>query len=313
MGSVRPAADLGFGRALVTGASGFIGRALVPRLVAAGVTVTSTSRRAPPSSLDGISWTIGDLTDARFAEHIVAQAGAPVLFHLAGEVTGSRNLEMVLPTLANTLITTVNVLVAATRAGCERIVLMGSAEEPAAGTEPSSPYAAAKAATRHYGQLFNCVYQAPITIARPFIVYGPDQPDTSKLVPYTINSLLAGLAPKLSSGHRGCDWVFIDDVVEGILAVATTPEAIGQTVDLGTGTLTSVRRVVETICDLLGTDVSPRWGALADRERETEAKADVTATRKLCGWSASTDLASGLHRTVEWYASQRHTADAGPR
>src|SRR4051812_10828651 len=113
--------ELGCERALVTGANGFIGTALVRRLVVGGASVTATSRRVPRRAMEGVSWTTGDLTDATFAEELIARAGSPVLFHLAGEVTGSRDLEIVLPTLANTLVTTVNVLVAATRAGCERI------------------------------------------------------------------------------------------------------------------------------------------------------------------------------------------------
>ena len=172
---------------------------------------------------------------------------------------------MVLPTLGNTLTTTVNMLVAATRAGCERIVLMGSAEEPEGDAPLSSPYAAAKSAARGYGQLFSDVYQTPVTIARPFIVYGPDQPDESKLIPYTLASLLAGVPPRLSSGGRRCDWVFIDDVVDGLLTVATRPECIGRTVDLGTGISTTVRGVVDTLCDLVGPGVTPHWGARGPR------------------------------------------------
>jgi nucleoside-diphosphate-sugar epimerase len=244
----------------------------------------------------------GDLSDPTFAEELIEWAKSPVVFHLAGEVTGSRDIETVLPTLQNTLNSTVNVLLAATRAGSERIVLIGSAEEPESDESPSSPYAAAKWASRVYGRLFNSVYATPVTIARPFIVYGPDQPDVSKLVPYSIRSLLAGVPPELASGRRRCDWVFVDDVIEGLLAVATADNCIGRMVDLGTGTLTTVRHVVDAISDLVDSDTRPRWGALPDREHETEAVADVAETRRLCGWSASTDLITGLRRTVDWYA-----------
>jgi nucleoside-diphosphate-sugar epimerase len=306
------AVDLGVTRALVTGANGFIGRALVRRLVDAGVPVTATSHRNTPPAVEGVSWAIGDLADATFAQDVVARSDSPVLFHLAGTVTGSRDLDTVGPTLADTLVTTVNMLIAATRSGCERIVLIGSAEEPYDRAPATSPYAVAKLAAREYGRLFYALYATPVTIARPLFVYGPDQPDTSKLIPHTIRSLLAGVAPRLSSGRRRCDWVFIDDVVDGLVAAATAPECVGQNVDLGTGVLTSVRDVVEAICELAGADATPQWGAVPDREGEAEVVADVAATRRLCGWSASTDLVSGLARTVEWYACQGHDRGSAP-
>jgi nucleoside-diphosphate-sugar epimerase len=143
-------------------------------------------------------------------------------------------------------------------------------------------------------------------------VYGPDQPDSSKLIPHTIRSLLAGVAPSLSSGRRRCDWVYIDDVIDGLVTAATEPDCVGENVDLGAGILTSVRDVVETICELIGTNAAPHWGALPVREGEAEVVADVAATRRLCGWSASTDLVSGLTRTVEWYARHGHAETSGP-
>jgi nucleoside-diphosphate-sugar epimerase len=304
MSPMNSADELPFARALVTGANGFIGRALVRRLVSAGVSVACAGRRGAQYAVDASSWSIGDLADPAFAEHVVVDARSPVVFHLAGAVTGSRALEAVLPTFGDTLSSSVNVLLAATRAGCERVVLMGSAEEPVGDEAPSSPYAAAKWAARAYSWLFNFVYATPVVIARPFMVYGPDQPDVSKLIPYTITSLLAGVPPALSSGRRRCDWVYIDDVIDGLLAVTSASDCVGREVDLGTGTLTTNRGVVDTICDVLGSGLAPRWGALPDREHETELLADVAETRRLCGWSASTDLGSGLRQTVDWYRRQ---------
>src|SRR5262245_6114520 len=80
--------------ALVTGADGFIGRALVRRLRAAGVPTTCTSRR-PRRSVDGESWRVGDLSDPAFADSLVAEEQPDVVFHLAAVVSGSRALDVV--------------------------------------------------------------------------------------------------------------------------------------------------------------------------------------------------------------------------
>ncbi|HEY8524099.1 MAG TPA: NAD(P)-dependent oxidoreductase [Acidimicrobiales bacterium] len=286
----------------MTGASGFIGRALARRLVADGWATVCTARRAADDVVPGATWVAGDLSERSFAERLVAEVRPAVVFHLAGEVTGARSLAAVHPTLASNLVASVNVLAAATEAGCGRVVLIGSGDEPGPDGTPCSPYAAAKWAVGGYARMFRSLYGTPVTTARPFMVYGPDQPDTSKVVPYTITSLLRGEAPVLSSGRRLCDWVYIDDVVDALLAVAEAPAALGRVVDVGSGRLLPVRHVVETIAALVGGDVEPRFGGRADRPGETEAVADLAATARACGWVPTTDLAEGLARTLAWYS-----------
>jgi nucleoside-diphosphate-sugar epimerase len=286
---------------LVTGASGFIGRALVRRLVADGHETVCTARR-PVDDIVEAAWVLGDLTDRAFVERLVAQARPAVVFHLASQVTGSRSIDVIPTTLASNLVASVAVLEAATEAGCDRVVLIGSGDEPAADGTPCSPYAATKWAVSGYARMFLSLYGTPVTTARPFMVYGPEQPDTSKVVPHTITSLLRGEAPALSSSQRLCDWVYIDDVVDALLLLADTPAVIGRVVDVGSGRLHTVRHVVETISALVGADIEPAFGGLPDRQDETEAVANVAETARICGWRPTTDLYEGLKRTVAWYS-----------
>jgi UDP-glucose 4-epimerase len=290
------------GNVLVTGASGFIGRALVRRLVADGHITFCTARHPADDLAEGAAWVPGDLTDRSFVQRLIEEARPTVVFHLASQVTGSRSIDVVPTTLANNLVASVSVLEAATEAGCDRVVLIGSGDEPAAGDAPCSPYAATKWAVGGYARMFLSLYGTPVTTARPFMVYGPDQPDVSKVVPYSITTLLRGRAPTLSSGQRLCDWVYIDDVVDALLVLADAPDVIGRVVDVGTGRLHTVRHVVETISTLVGAGVEPVFGGLPDRQRETEAVADVAETARVCGWRPTTDLYEGLKRTVAWYS-----------
>jgi UDP-glucose 4-epimerase len=290
-----------FGCALVTGANGFLGRALVRRLVDAGVDTVCNGRRAIPNPPPGSRWIAGDVADPVFVDKLVGESQPDVVFHLAGEVTGSRSLEAVLPTVANNLTASINILRTVTDLGCRRIVLIGSGDEPDGATPPCSPYAAAKWAVGGYARMFERLYGTPFTIARPFMVYGPDQPDVNKIVPYTILSVRRGQAPVVTSGRRLCDWVYIDDVVDALLVVADAPACLGRRVDVGTGQLHTVRHVVESLCTMVDPDVRPVFGGMPDRRDETEAVADIEETYKLCGWSPRTDLQSGLERTVDWY------------
>ncbi len=295
----------GTGPVLVTGAGGFIGRALVRRLARAGYSTVCTARSPVDHLADAASWVGGDLVDAAFVDRLVGQVRPSVVFHLASRVTGSRSLDVVRTTLADNLTASVNVLRAVTDVGCDRVVLIGSGDEPRGDEAPASPYAAAKWAVGGYARMFHALYGTPVAIARPFMVYGPDQPDTSKVVPHVATSLLRGEAPLLSSGRRRCDWIYIDDVVEALLAVATVPACVGRVLDVGTGRLHTVQHVVETVSALVGGEVEPVFGGMADRPHETEAKADVAETTRVCGWAPSTTLQDGLERTVAWYAHRR--------
>jgi UDP-glucose 4-epimerase len=288
----------------VTGAAGFIGSTLCRRLVASGMEVHGVSRVAR-STRGGIRWWTADLSDAGPADRIVRQVRPDVAFHLASHVSGDRGLGAVASTLRDNLVTTVNLLTAAAEAGGTRVVLAGSMEESTPDDPaPSSPYAAAKTAASAYSQLFDQLYGLPVVNLRVFMVYGPGQWDGTKLVPYVISSLLRGEGPRLSSGMRQVDWVYVDDVVAAFVAAAEAERAPGSTVDVGSGVLVSIRSLVERIVPLVGGDVRPVFGALPDRPGERPRVADVAPSREVIGWEPSTPLDVGLARTVEWFRTR---------
>jgi nucleoside-diphosphate-sugar epimerase len=141
------------------------------------------------------------------------------------------------------------------------------------------------------------------------MVYGPAQNDARKLVPFVIEALLRGESPELSSGRRLVDWIFVEDVVDGLLALAES-DATGA-VDLGSGDIVSVRRVAELLGELVDPSVRLRFGAVEDRVLESVVTADVDRTRSLIAWSAQTPLQTGLERTVDWHRSRACGATVG--
>jgi nucleoside-diphosphate-sugar epimerase len=229
-----------------------------------------------------------------------------IVFHLAGRTAAARDLALVNDTFRDNLETSVNVLSAAAAVRRCHVVLAGSLEEPIpvdAGAVPSSPYAASKWAASMYGRMFHALFNVPVTSARIFMVYGPGQREIWKLIPSVTLSLLHGEAPRLGSGRRRVDWIYVDDVVEGLVAIACRPVVGGQTVDLGMGTLTTIRDVVHTLAELVGGSVEPIFGAIPDRPYEQERVADTERSFRLLGWRPATTLRQGLERTV---ASYRH-------
>jgi len=255
---------------------------------------------------DGVvsRWWQAELDDELATRRVIDSASPDIIFHLASFVSGKRDIEFVLPALRSNLLSTVNLLVGATQAGCPKVVLTGSLEEAegdAATVTPVSPYAAAKSAASSYARMFYALYGSPVVTARLFMVYGPAQQDRAKLVPYVTLSLLRGELPQLMSGRREIDWIYVDDVVDAYLALATTPGIDGQTVDVGSGELTSVRQVVEQLAEIIAPARRPDFGSVVDRPMERVRVADVGRAFELTGWKPKTSLVRGLKQTVEWY------------
>jgi UDP-glucose 4-epimerase len=290
-------------RCLVTGGSGFLGRHLLAALERAGAETLGWSR-LPQAGGGAVAWRRVDVEEREAVERALDEDRPEVVFHLASLVTGRRELELVAPTFRANLAAAVHVLAAATRVGCRRVVVAGSMEEPAPGEAPASPYAAAKGATSLYASLFRAVYGAPIVTARIFMVYGPGHRDLAKVVPASILAALGGRRPPISSGARPVDWIHVEDVAAGLVALASAPGVEGATLDLGSGELTTVRDVVERICRLTGIE-GPEVGALPDRPGEPVRRADVEATAAATGWRPAIGLDRGLAGTVEWYRTER--------
>jgi nucleoside-diphosphate-sugar epimerase len=247
---------------------------------------------------------LADIADTR---RLLAATRPEWIFHLASHVAGSRAPDLVIPTFRNNLTSTIHLLTAAAEFGCNRILLAGSFEESDAGDSeaiPAFPYAASKWAASAYGRMFHKLYKLPVVLLRIFMVYGPGQLDSTKLIPYVILSLLQGQAPQLSSGRRMVDWIYVDDVVEGLVATVLTPGIEGKTIDIGSGNLVPIKEIVENLTELVDPSIRPVFGALPERPFEQVRTANIAETQMLTGWNARITLKEGLRQTVAWYERQ---------
>jgi len=307
---VRPIEDSSrwAGRAvLVTGARGFIGARLCQRLVRAGARVHGVSRRPVGADASGVQWIQADLAGPDAACRLLRTLRPAVVFHLAGRVVGDSGLANVEPTLTGNLAATVHLLLAAVEHGQPRLVLAGSMHEPPSDDPAAiarSPYAVSKWACGAYARMFHALYGAAITVATPFMVYGPGQRDLTKVLPYVIVSLLKSEVPHLGTGRQAFDWVYVDDVVDGFVSAAASGSIDADPIDLGTGAAEPVRDIVERIVNLCASGARVQFGAASDRPFESARVADIDATRRRIGWRASTTIDEGLRRTVDWYRTQ---------
>lgn len=287
----------------MTGASGFIGSNLCRRLVDLGAEVHAVSRDRQHRG-GNLRWRVADFADIGMVRMILERVRPDVVFHLAGVATGVRDPEFVLPCLRNNLLNTVNLLLVTRELECSRIILAGSLEEPADAFEaPSSPYAASKWASSSYARMFYALYRTPVVIARTSIVYGPTKRQVHKLIPYVIISLLRGETPKLTSGSRKMDLIYVNDVVEGLIAVAEAKGVYGRTIDIGSGEQVSIRSVVKRLVQLVNSKIKPIFGSLPERPFEVSRAADIATTYSMIGWKPAISLNEGLEKTVQWFRS----------
>lgn len=293
-------------RILLTGPNGFLGSNVRQRLLSAGLSIDCIARRLPATVEPNCRWHEADLADAQAARAVIERVRPDLVLHLAGYAEGLRGLEHVLPSFYGDLATTVHVLTAAAECNA-RVVLAGSLEEPLGAAHeavPSSPYAASKWAASAYARMFGELYHTPVVQTRIFMTYGPGQ-RRRKIVPYVIDSLLADTPPQLASGRRPVDWIYVDDVTEGLLSAAASPAAVGRTLDLGSGELVTIRELVEMAVRLCGRTVEPQFGARPDPPREEIRQADLAATTAVLGWRPRITLEEGLRRTIAWHAEPR--------
>jgi UDP-glucose 4-epimerase len=251
-----------------------------------------------------VRWWRADLAELSAARNLLAAVRPDTIFHLAGHVAGAPSLDLVVPTFRSNLAGTVNLLALAAEHDCRRIVLAGSSYEPECdkGDVPVSPYAVSKWAASGYARMFHRLHNLPVVTVRIYTAYGPAQRDLGKLIPYVITSLLREEPPKLASGERQVDWVYVDDVVDALVAAALADGAEGETLEVGSGELVSVRSTVEQIHDIVGSRAAPIFGVQEDGPREAlRLVCDPEASRLTIGWTPKVRLAEGLRRTVAWW------------
>jgi len=172
---------------------------------------------------------------------------------------------------------------------------------------PMSPYAAAKAGADRLIYSYVKTYELPAVIIRPFNNYGPCQ-HLEKAIPNFIVSALQNQPLTIhGNGESSRDWMFVEDTCEGLDRVlhAKGHRVIGQTINLGTGTDTSVVEIARRILRLMNKPES-LLKFIEDRPGQvTRHISSVSKSLEYLNWQSKIDLDEGLKRTIEFYQNNR--------
>lgn len=300
-------------RFLVTGATGFLGSALVPKLPGPVIALvrdhfTFVSASAKPVPPLPATYCPGDLSDIGELERIISEHQIDTVVHLAAQTEVGTAVSDPVGTFKANIEGTFNILEASRRQGVKRVVVAasdkayGRTEPPYREDQPLTPdrpYETSKAVTDLLARTYASTYGMSVAVTRCVNLYGPGCLTLSTLVPNTIRRILRGECPIIRNGGRMMrDWLYIEDCVDAYLKLIDSPY-VGA-INFGGGRGVPVIEITRTIMEIMGSslaiqDEPDKHGEIVNQW------ADCSLAKKVLGWEPKHTLHDGLVKSVEWY------------
>lgn len=304
----------------VTGGTGFIGSHLVRALTGAGARVHVLVR--PGSSLSRIKELIksvtlweGDIRDQKAIKQSLIEINPEIIFHLAGNAQVrlmGADPEQFRTSLETNFLGTINLIrsVHESKIKLLRFIQTGGLEEYGNGPTPydenqrESPvslYSANQVAATHFCQMLHRLAGFPVVILRPALIYGPYQ-TSDFLVPALIQHCFENRDFKMTAGNQERDYLYVGDLIDAYLKTATRPEAIGEIINIGSGTKIKIRQLAEMILGLTQKKIQLITDQSLTRSSEIHhLYCRNDKAKRLLKWNPQTSLEEGLRETIARY------------
>ena len=306
---------------LVTGADGFIGSHLVEALSARGYSVKALSQY---NSFNNWGWLetlsckndieilSGDVRDPFFCQSITK--GVDAIFHLAALIAIPHSYVAPQSYVETNIIGTLNICQAALDNNVQRVIhastseVYGTAQYVPINEEhpiqPQSPYSASKIGADAMAMSYYNAFDLPLTIARPFNTYGPRQ--SARAVIPTIITQIASGKKRINLGDTTPtrDFNYVTDTCFGLLSLLDSSKAIGQTINVGSGSEISIKQLFFLLKNLMNSDVELAVDDLRFRPEKSEVfrlQCDNSKLRSLTGFVPQYNIEQGLGKTIDWF------------
>jgi dTDP-glucose 4,6-dehydratase len=306
-----------------------MGSHLVERLVELGADVRALVRYTSTGHAGWLDFSqvkseveivLGDVRD--FDSVRDAVKGQSVVFHLAALIGIPYSYRAAQSYVRTNIEGTLNVLQAARELQTERLLCTSTSEVygtaryvPINEEHPlqgQSPYSASKIGADKLAESYYLSFGLPVSIVRPFNTYGPRQ-STRAVIPAIVTQALTGSEIRLGALSPTRDFNYVTDTVEGFLCAAMEEDAIGKTINLGSGVEISIGDLANLIGRLMDKELTlvPEEQRVRPEKSEVERLcADATLASKLLGWRARVDLEEGLRRTISWMEENLKSYDS---
>lgn len=300
-------------RFLITGAAGFLGSSLANRLVREGHLVRGLddlSTGDPASLSSEVHFTRGDVNDRPKLWSLLQDVDC--VYHLAARVMVP---ESVLYPREYNLVNvggTVSLMEAMRDVGVRRVVFISSGavygdqqQQPVredALPDPQSPYAVSKLAAEFYVKTIGALWGIETLCLRVFNAYGPGQHIAPVHAPVVMaflrQSLNNGTLVIHGDGEQTRDYVYVDDVVNAMIAASTAPEVNQLTINVGSGKETSVRDLAAMVVAVTGSEPEVVYNPRSDRG-SSRLCADISLASDKLNFKPGISLETGLRLTLE--------------
>lgn len=313
-------------RYLVTGAAGFIGSHLVDELLTRGHSVVgidnfdgfydpSIKRRniEGATASDRFSLIEGDIRERALLDATFTQLAFDAVFHFAARAGVRPSIEDPMLYQSVNIEGTAQLLESMRANGAHRLVFASSSSVygnsptvPLRETDiidrPISPYAATKHACELLCHTYHHLFGFDVACLRLFTAYGPRQRPEMAIHKFTRCIASGESVPMFGDGTTARDYTYIDDIVQGVLAVETNMSGYN-VINLGESRTTTLRDLIGLIASSLGTEplLEPHPIQPGD---VTITCADISAARAL-GYEPKTTIEEGVRRFVEWFRTQK--------
>jgi nucleoside-diphosphate-sugar epimerase len=311
---------------VVTGGAGFIGSALVRKLLEDGAVVSvidnllTGHERNLAEVRDSIEFHHADIRDAKAMTGLIRDA--EVVYHLAAIPSVPRSIDDPVPSHEVNIDGTFNVFRAAAEAGVRRVVYAASSSGygdsetlPKVETmtaRPKSPYAVQKLVGEYYASVFHSCFGLETVSLRFFNVYGPRQDPSS---PYSgvlslfMKNLIARTSPTIfGDGEQSRDFTFVEDVAALCIKASRAPNAAGKMYNAGNGGRFTLNFIWELLQKMEGVELPANYGAPRAGDVR-HSMADTSRAVADLGHAPRFTIEEGLKRTLDWY-KQSQTAAA---
>lgn len=322
---------------LITGGCGFIGRALITRLLAESghrirvydnlsvgtrddlAAVTIYSEREVLDDLenwrDGVELIEADILDAESA--LAACRDADVIVHLAANTGVAPSVEDPRADCQANVIGTLNMLEAARHADVGRFVFASSGAPLGVQTpplheemapHPASPYGASKLAGEGYCSAYFHSFGVETVVLRFGNVYGEGSTRKASVVAKFIKQALAGETLEIyGDGSQTRDFIYIGDLIRAVHAAASVPGIGGEAFQIATSRETTVGEVTERLLaalkDVAG--IEAKWFNGETRTGDVARNfSDTSKARRTLAWQPEMDMDEGLRRTIRFFLNQ---------
>ena len=303
---------------LVTGGLGFIGSNFILKLLNETnefdiINVDAELYGADQKNLDSIKnhekyeFVKGNITNKRLMEELISKCDAVVNF--AAESFVDRSINNADPFLVSNIRGTFTILDIITKQKKRMIQIstdevFGSLSKGSAGEQakfnPSSPYAATKAAAELLIKSFSVTYDSDVVITRCTNNYGPRQ-FPEKLIPKTIILAKQGRnIPIYGNGKNLRDWIFVDEHCDAVYEILINGKS-GQEYNISANNEISNVQIVNKILEIMGKS-NDLIEFVEDRPgHDQRYSLDSSKIKNELGWSTKINFEEGIRKTIEWY------------